>query len=149
MSRRHPVIRRALSVARIRGHVVQPDRPFAVEGRREDGRRARMRKVRERFARRARQRVQHVRVAGFGIGHVVEERAELRVRQLGRDVGDLLDDRLAVERRGDDGADLAQLLGVGRVFARRGQETRSLGDVARDLRRADDLAALVRGSARR
>ena len=78
-----------------------------------------MREVRERFARGARQRVQHVRVAGLRVRHVVEERAELRVRQLGRDVGHFLDDRLALERGGDDGADLAELFGVRGVFARR------------------------------
>ena len=100
-------------------------------------------KVRERLPRRARQRVQHVGVARLRVGHVVEERAELRVRQLGRDVGDLLDDRLAIERGGDDRADFAELLGVGGVFARRREEARPLGDVARDLRGADDLAALV------
>ena len=39
------------------------------------------------------------------------------------------------------GADLAELLGVGRMFAGRREQTRPLGDVARDLRGADDLAA--------
>ena len=63
---------------------------------------------------------------------VVEERAELRVRQFRRDVGDFLDDRLAVERGGDDGADLAQLLGVRRVFARR----RDADAIARVISRA-------------
>ena len=106
------MIGRALSVAWIVCHVVQPHRPFAVERRGEHGGRARMRKVRKRFARGARQRVQHVRVAGLGVGHVIEKRAELRVRQLRRDVGDFLDDRLAIERGGDDGTDLAQLLGI-------------------------------------
>ena len=60
---RHSVVRRALSVSRILRHVVQPHRAFAVKGRGEDRRRARMRKLRERFPRRAGQRVQHVRVA--------------------------------------------------------------------------------------
>ena len=102
-----------------------------------------MRKLRKRFPRGARQRVQHVRIARRGVGHVIEKRAELRVRQFGRDVGDFLDDRLAIERGGDHGADLAELLGVARVFAGRRQETRPLGDVAGDLRGADDLASLV------
>ena len=143
MTGRHPEIRCALSVARIRGHVIQPDGPFAVKRRGKDGRRTRMGKFRERFSRGSRQRVEHVRVAGFGIGHVVEKRAELGVRQLRRDVGHLLNDGLALERGGDHGADLAQLLGVRRVFARRRQETRSLGDIAGHLRGADDLAPLV------
>ena len=55
--------------------------------------------------------------------HVIEERAELRVRQLGRDVGHFLDDRLALERGGDDGADLAELFGVGGVFTGGGEQT--------------------------
>ena len=83
-----------------------------------------MRKLRERLSRRTRQRVQHVGVAGFRVGDVVEERAELRVCQLRRDVGDLLDDGLAVQRGGDDRADLAELLGVRRVLARGRLQTR-------------------------
>ncbi len=46
-------------------------------------------------------------------------------------------------------ADLAELLGVVGVLAGRRQETRPLGDVARNLRGADDLAAARCGSATR
>ena len=62
--RRHAVERRVLAEARIGGDVVEPDGPLAAEGRREDGRGARMRERREGLLGRARQRVEHVGVAG-------------------------------------------------------------------------------------
>ena len=102
-----------------------------------------MRKLRKRVLRGARQRVQHVRIARRGIGHVIEKRAELRVRQLRRDVGDLLDDRLAIEPGGDQGTNLAELLRVARVFARQLHEARAFGDVAGDLGGTHDLASFV------
>ena len=113
MPGRHAVERLVLPVARILGDVVQAHDALATEGRRKHPGRARMRKMRERLPWRTRQRVEHVRVAGVLIAHVVEERAELGVGELGGGVGHLLDDRFAIERRRDDSADLAQLLRVG------------------------------------
>ena len=114
-----------------------------MKGRREHRGGARLREVRKRFARGARQRVQPVRVARFGVRHVIEERPELRVRQLRRDVGHFLDDRLALQRGGDDGADLAELFSIGGVFTGCGEETGSLRDIACDLGGADDFASVI------
>ena len=80
--RRHAVKRRVLAEARVGRDVVEPDGRLAVERRREDRGGARMRERREGLLGRARQRVEHVGVAGLGVAHVVEERAELRRRQL-------------------------------------------------------------------
>jgi hypothetical protein len=124
------------------GHIIEPHRPRGKD-RRDHGRGARIRHWRERVSGRARQRIEHGGVGRFGLGHPIEERAELGVRQFRRDVGHLLGDRLAVQRRGDDGADLAQFLGVGGVFARRRQESRALGDIAGHLGSADNLASVV------
>ena len=92
----HAVIRRGLAVVRMGQHVVDPHGAFAAERRAEQRRRTRHREVRERLARRARQRVQHERVA-VGLLDVVEERAELRAGQLDRRVGDCLHHALQVE----------------------------------------------------
>ena len=100
-------------------------------------------KMRKRFPRRARERVKHVGVAAVGLAHVVEERAELGVREFGGGVGHLLDDRFAIKGRRDKRANLAQLLRVGRVFAGLLQQPRALGDVARDLRGADNRACFI------
>ena len=120
MSGRHAEVRRVLPVARILRDVVEPHRPFAVERRGEHApSRADWETSRTLPAARPTACTACSASPDFGSVHVVEERAEFRVCQFGRDVGDLLDDRLAVERRRDDRADLAQLLGVRRVLARR------------------------------
>ena len=139
-----------LPVARIRGDVVEPDRPFAVEtSARTAPWRADAESSRTLPSARPTACTACRRRRTSGSRHVVEERAELRVRQLGRGVGDLLNDRLAVERRGDDARRPRRASSVfAGVLARRRQQARPLGDVARDLRGADDLAARRRGSAR-
>ena len=150
VARRHAVKRRVLAEARVGGDVVEPDGRLAAEGRREDRGGARMRELREGLLGRARQRVEHVGVAGLGVAHVVEERAELAPSSArSRRVGDLLDDGVAIERRGDDRADLGQLLGDLGVLARQLPQAHLLGDVAGDLRGADDRRRPRRGSARR
>src|SRR3954452_17734837 len=96
-------MRSALSVARGSRDVVAPDDPFAIKGRRKDRRIAGHGEFGERFARNARKRVQHVRLA-FLVDDVVEERSELRARGLGSGVGYGLYDALEIEFTGNDGA---------------------------------------------
>ena len=56
----------------------------------------------------------------MGIGDLVEERPELRMRQLRGDVDHLFHNGVAIERRCDDGAHLGELLRVGRLRLRLG-----------------------------
>ena len=92
----HAVIRRGLAVVGMREHVVDPHDAFAAERRTEQRGRARHRKVRERLAWRARQRVEHERVA-IGLRDVVEERAELRAGELNCRVRDSLHHTFQIE----------------------------------------------------
>ena len=92
----HAVVGRAVAVARVREDVVEPDDPLAVERGGEDVRVARHREALERAAVHARERVEHVRLAGVG-DHVVEEGAELRGGELARGVGGELDDLVQLQ----------------------------------------------------
>ena len=78
--------------------------PVPGERRPENRRVARHREPRERLSRRARQRVQHVRLAGR-IDDVVEERAEVGAGERRRLVGDGLDHLLRIQFRRDGDAD--------------------------------------------
>src|SRR5262249_33093428 len=113
---RHAVDRGVLAVARILGDVVDAHRSFAGESRREHLGVAWHAELRERLARRAAERVEEVGLAGL-VRHVVEERAELRSRELGRRAGPRLHRLLEVELRGERLADAVQRLERARLLA--------------------------------
>ena len=146
VARRHPVMGRVVAVARILRDVRAPDHGRPPEGRREDLRVPRHRKLGERVARHARDRVERVGLAAV-VHQVVEEGAELGGRQFGGGIGHCLDHLVAVQIRGDDGADVVQGLGdLGSLL----QEPDPFGfcllqggNVARDLRRADNPARVI------
>ena len=96
MALRHAVVRRHRAVARILRDVRGTHDALAGERRMEDRRIARHPEFLEGLARRARQGVQHERLALL-VDDVVEERAELRARQLSRGVGDRLQHVLQIE----------------------------------------------------
>ena len=102
--------------------------------------------LRERFPRRAGDRVERVRLAAF-VHEVVEERAEFGGRQLRGGVGHRLHDPGPVQVGRDDGADVVQGLRDRRALL---EQSEPLGlvlfqrrDVTDDLRRADDRAGVV------
>ena len=98
-----------MAVAGVGEDVVEPDDPLAVEGRREDLGVARHREALERRPLDARERVEHVRLAGVG-DDVVEERAERGGGELARGVGRELDDLLQLQPPGDRLADALERL---------------------------------------
>ncbi len=76
VARRHAMMRRRLSVARVGADIVGAHDPGAAEGRLEDRGVARYRKAGERVARHAGEGVEHIALA-LPVVRVVEERAEL------------------------------------------------------------------------
>ena len=154
----HPVVGRAVAVARVGQHVVEPDDPLAVERGGEDRGVARHREALERAPLDAGERVEHVRLAGVG-DHVVEERAERRGRQLARGIGGELDDLLQLEPARDRASHALQrfrallleqqpaagLLGLDprRVLAV--EQLERLDRVRRHLRQLDDDRLVVGG----
>jgi hypothetical protein len=102
------VIRGTLSVSWILGDIVQANHALAVKRRREHGGRARLRKSLERLLGHTGQGVEHVGVAGLRIDDVIEEGAEFCVRDRGRRIRHLLDDRLLIEGRCHRDADATE-----------------------------------------
>ena len=111
-------MRRHRPVPRVGGDVVAPDDRGPVERRREHRRRSRVPEVLERLTRRARQRVQRV-LPAVAVGHVVEERAELRPGQSSCRVGDGLDNTLHIQLRRQHARDVVQRLDETRLLAAR------------------------------
>src|SRR5262249_40363667 len=103
------IVWRTLAVARIFHDVVGSNDTFAGERRREHLRIARHRETRKRLLRHTRQRVEHVALARI-VDDVIEERAELRARQLSRRIGHDLDGFFEVQFGGDLGADIQKYL---------------------------------------
>ena len=126
--------------------------PVALERRREHLGVARHRKLRERLARHARDRVERVRLAGL-----VRRRCR-RTRRIRRSVSSVAASVtacttfVAVEVGGDDGADVVQRFGDGGCLLRAAAAVRlrplQCRDVAGNLRGADDRARRRRAPAR-
>jgi len=140
---RHAKVRCVVAVAGILRDIVQADGALAVKRRRKHFGGARMRELVERLLRRARQRVQHVGLARLLVDHVVEERAELGGGELGRDVGHLLDDGVAIEVGRQDGPDFMELGRDRRMRLCDLEQAHTFGDVTRHFRGADQIAGLV------
>ena len=141
-----PLERDRVSVARILGDVVSANHAAAAERTAEYVLGPERGRLRKGFARRAGHGAERVGLVPV-IGGVVEKRAILRRRQIGRRIDHRLDDGVAIEACGDDGPDLVQRLGDQRVLFEQfdpfGLRIPQRADVARRLRRADDAAGAV------
>ena len=94
----HAVMRRHAAVARIRGHIGDPDRRRTGKGWTKQRRRAWMAKLLEGFARGTRKRKQLVGRPVVG-HHVVKKRAELGAADLRARIGDGLQDGMQFQAR--------------------------------------------------
>ena len=116
MARRHAVKGSVPAVTRILRHIVDADDTLAFEGGREQRSVAGLRQTRERFFRRAGERVQHVAAAIIRL-HVIEERAEGGAGKLRRRVGHHLHSAAQVEFRGHRRTDTVENFQRPRLFA--------------------------------
>ena len=138
MPLRHAVIRRVLPVSRIGQDVVGAHRARAGKGRIKRGRGARQRKIGERLALCARQRVERAGHA-LRVDHVVEERAELGADELDCGVGHGLDEPLQAELGRERGTGPVENLERARLLAHFA-DARFQGLVEREQPRLERLA---------
>src|SRR4051812_10847220 len=103
------IVRSIFPIARVGRNVIRPDDSFAIKRRRKHGGIARHGKLRERFARHARKRVEHVRLALL-VNDVIEESPKLRPGSLGGGVGHGLHNAFEIEFTGNDGTRLEKSL---------------------------------------
>jgi hypothetical protein len=96
----HALVRRVLRIARIREDVVRADHALAAKSGREDRGGARHAEVLEGGAVGARERIEHVALAGI-VEHVVEEGAEARAREFHAGIDHVLHQLLQIELGGD------------------------------------------------
>ena len=141
MTGRHPIIRRVVAVSRVFFDIIYSNRSFSQKSRTQKIGRPRHREMRERLARNARHRVEHIGRTFF-VNDVVKKRPELGIGQIGRGIRYRLNQILLIQFRREKPPDTVDGFDDFGLFLKTFFDLPAAGDVAHDLGGTDDFPVL-------